>query len=79
MATDAFDKAANQLGDLIDAALRGEDVVLDGKGRGAVRLVPVAPTPMGRPRFGSAAGLIDVPDDFDAPLDVSREYMERGR
>ena len=79
MAPVALDRAAAHLGDLIDAALRGEDVVLDGNGRGAVRLVPVGLASTGRPRFGSAKGLIDVPDDLDAPLDVFREYMEFGR
>ena len=79
MATITLDQATARLGDLVEAALRGEDVVLAGDGRGAVRLVPVTSTSTGRPRFGSAAGLVDVPDDFDAPLDVFREYMEPGR
>lgn len=72
MATITLDAAAARLGDLVDAALRGEDVILDGNGRGSVRLVPVRP-PAARPRFGSAKGLMTMADGFDAPLDDFRE------
>ena len=70
-----LEQATSRLGDLVEAALRGEEVILDGNGRGAVRLVPVV-APTGRPQLGSAKGLIEIPDDFDAPLDDFREYME---
>ncbi len=63
-----LEQATARLGDLVDAALRGEEVILDGNGRGAVRLVPVASS-VNRPQFGSDKGSIEVPDDFDAPLD----------
>ncbi|MEM9164229.1 MAG: DUF2281 domain-containing protein [Cyanobacteria bacterium P01_F01_bin.4] len=29
-----------------------------------------------RPRFGSAKGLIEIADDFDAPLEEFQDYME---
>jgi antitoxin (DNA-binding transcriptional repressor) of toxin-antitoxin stability system len=69
------EQATGALGDLVDAAISGEDVVLVHNGHGAVRLVPVPPSE-GRPQFGSAKGMITMSDDFDAPLEDFREYME---
>ena len=59
---------------LIDEALGGEIVYIVGSGERVVQLVPVAAA--GRPRFGSAAGLVSMADDFDAPLEDFREYMQ---
>lgn len=69
------EQATSSLGDLVTAALKGEEVVLVQAPHSAVRLVPVEPT-NGRPAFGSARGLFTMSDDFDAPLDDFREYME---
>jgi prevent-host-death family protein len=68
-------EAQSRLADLVDAALRGEEVVIAQADRPLVRLAPVQ-TPKPRPRFGSAKGLIVLGPDFDAPLDDFREYME---
>lgn len=58
-------EAAQQLKALLDAALKGERVVITEEA-GAVELVPVKPH---RKRvFGCARGVFDVPDCFDAPL-----------
>jgi antitoxin (DNA-binding transcriptional repressor) of toxin-antitoxin stability system len=59
---------------LIDEAISGEIVYIVGNGEHIVQLVPVAPA--GQPRFGSAAGMISMSEDFDAPLDDFREYMQ---
>jgi antitoxin (DNA-binding transcriptional repressor) of toxin-antitoxin stability system len=69
------EQATGMLGDLVDAAIGGEDVLLVHNGHGTVRLVPVPPSE-GRPQFGSAKGMITMSDDFDAPLEDFREYME---
>jgi antitoxin (DNA-binding transcriptional repressor) of toxin-antitoxin stability system len=69
------EEAQARLPDLIAAALRGEDVVIEQAQRPAVRLTPVG-TQTPRPRFGSARGLLTVPEDFDAPLDDFRDYTE---
>ncbi len=63
----SLDEARARLLDLIEAALRGEDVFILGEDRRLVQLVPVE-MPRRRPRFGSARGLVMVADDFDAPL-----------
>lgn len=70
-----IEEAQNRLADLILAAAGGEEVVISGNGQPAVKLVPV-PTEKPRPRFGSAKGLIVMADDFDAPLEDFKEYME---
>ena len=75
-----LDEAALNLRALIDAAVRGEEVIItapDTAGEQVVRLVAEAATqPEGRrPRFGSAKGLIHLRDDFDDPLPDFDEYQ----
>lgn len=69
-----LDEARLHLLDLIEAAIKGDEVVIIKNNQQAVRLVPVEPARR-KPRFGSAADLVTVADDFDAPLDDFREYM----
>ena len=71
-----IEQANDRLGDMVDAAMQGEEVVLVHSNHGAVRLVPVEQFTTNRPQFGSARGLISMSDDFDAPLEDFREYME---
>lgn len=74
-----LDDAKTQLPDLIDAAVRGETVLIEteagDQGAQTIQLVVVAPHKR-KPKFGSARGLIETADDFDAPLEDFREYME---
>jgi len=58
----------------MDAAIRGEEVLIVNNDRQAVQLVPVVLSQR-RPQFGSAQGLIVMADDFDAPLADFDEYM----
>ncbi len=74
------DEAQEHLAELLDAALGGEEIYIEGAGTVRVRLVPVnaeaeADREYGRPRFGSARGLIHMSDDFDDPLPEFEEYM----
>ena len=71
----SVEQATSQLGKLVVAAVKGKEVVLVHDGHGAVRLVPVV-TATNRPQFGSAKGLVEMSDDFDAPLEDFREYVE---
>lgn len=71
-----LDDATKRLPDLVDAAVRGEEVLItveDTQGTHLVRLVPVI-WERPRPRFGSAKGLFEMSDDFDAPLPDFDEY-----
>lgn len=69
------EQATGRLADVVEAAAAGEEIVLVHGDRAAVRLVPVGAA-KGTPKFGSAKGLIQMADDFDAPLDDFREYAE---
>ena len=66
--------ATTQLPSLIDAAVRGEVVLITTDDLQTVRLVPINHAKPPR-RPGSAKGMIHMTDDFDAPLDDFREYM----
>jgi antitoxin (DNA-binding transcriptional repressor) of toxin-antitoxin stability system len=70
-----LDDAQKRLRDLVNAALSGEDVFIVKDDQQTVHLTPVI-HPMHHPQFGSAKGLIDISDDFDAPLEDFAEYME---
>ena len=70
-----LDNAKKNLGQLIDAALRGDEVVITKEDGPVVKLVPVKRA-MPIPLFGSAKGLITMADDFNAPLEDFREYMK---
>lgn len=67
-------EATKQLPDLIDAAVRGEVVLITTDDRQTVRLVPIRHAKHPR-RPGSAKGLIYMSDDFDAPLEDFQDYM----
>ena len=70
----SLDEAQTQLGDLVDAAVNGDDVFITKDNQQVVKLVPV-PQPKRHPQFGSAKGLITISDDFDEPLEDFKEYM----
>lgn len=70
----SLNEAKTRLLDLIEAALKGENVFIFREDRQMVQLVPVEP-PKRQPQFGSAKGLIVMADDFDAPLADFDEYM----
>lgn len=67
MQTVDVNHATTCLGELVNAAVQGETIVIRNEQQQAVRLVPVA-TPPARPHFGSARGLFEMRDDFDDPL-----------
>jgi antitoxin (DNA-binding transcriptional repressor) of toxin-antitoxin stability system len=74
------DMAETQFRELIEAALRGEDVLITingDDGQPAVRISRVADAPdedRPGPKFGSARGKLTVPDDFDDPLEEFEDY-----
>jgi prevent-host-death family protein len=70
-----LDEATTRLADLIEAAVRGEVIYISKNAAQTVRLVPVVHASAAR-RPGSAIGFLTIADDFEAPLDDFREYME---
>ena len=70
-----LDEAKLRLLDLIEAALKGDEVTIILKDKQqAVQLIPVEP-PVRHPQFGSAEGLVTIADDFDTSLEDFDEYM----
>lgn len=67
-----LDAAKTRLEDLIEAALRGDEVFIIKDDQQAIQLVPLEP-PKRQAKFGSAAGLIWMADNFDAPLEDAKE------
>ena len=70
-----IEEAKIQLPELIEAAVQGEDVFITKEDQQVVKLVAVVQSGQ-RPQFGSAAGLIQMSDDFDEPLPDFDEYMQ---
>jgi antitoxin (DNA-binding transcriptional repressor) of toxin-antitoxin stability system len=68
-----YDEAKIRLPDLIDAAIKGETVLILKDDQPIVQLVPATPLKRWR-QFGSARGLIEMAHDFDAPLEDFKEY-----
>jgi len=78
-----LEEAGSQLSRLIQAARKGEVVILMENSEPVARLVPIteaeATSESTKPhaRRGSGQGLIlYMAPDFDAPLDDFKEYME---
>lgn len=67
----ALNEAREHLGELLDRAERGEEIVIERKGRPAIKLVPVvAKEPMPARRIGgqNLLGISYIAPDFDAPM-----------
>lgn len=59
-------EAKTRLPELIERALKGEEILIENDSHATVKLVAVKNS--GKPQFGSAKGLIEINGDFDAPL-----------
>lgn len=70
----SLQEAQQQLPNLIDAALNGEKVIIQKDTSCQVQLVPLVEY-HSLPRFGCAKGLIEMEEDFDAPLADFNEYL----
>jgi antitoxin (DNA-binding transcriptional repressor) of toxin-antitoxin stability system len=70
-------EASEQLSQLIDAALAGEEIIIIREHHPVVKLTPLTNLPKRYPaKAGSAKGLVWMSDDFDEPLEEFKEYME---
>ncbi|MCK4604615.1 MAG: type II toxin-antitoxin system Phd/YefM family antitoxin [Deltaproteobacteria bacterium] len=67
-------QAKQQLHQLIEQAVGGNEVIITKSGQPVVRLVAITKRRDQR-QFGSARGLIEMSDDFDEPLEDFRDYM----
>ncbi|MEN0062135.1 MAG: type II toxin-antitoxin system Phd/YefM family antitoxin [Myxococcota bacterium] len=73
MKTANIHEAKAHLSELVERALKGEEVIIAKRGVPMVRLVAVTP-PSSRRFLGSRKGQIRVAEDFDAPLDDFADY-----
>ncbi len=70
-----YEEAKISLYDLIESAINGEKIFIKTNNNFGVQLVP-RELPKPKRQFGSAKGLIEIADDFDAPLDDFHEYTK---
>ena len=68
-----YEDLESRLPELIEAAKRGEKVIIAQDGKQVVQILPVRSAR--NPKFGSAKGKIKLAKDFDAPLADFYEYM----
>lgn len=59
--------------ELIELAASGEEVIISEDGKPFVKILAAGIRKKQR-QFGSARGLIEIADDFDAPLEDFQEY-----
>jgi prevent-host-death family protein len=71
----SLEEAKTQFLRLIHDAMSGQEIVITQQNIPVVKLVSI-PRSKPRAQFGSAKGLITMSDDFDAPLDDFKEYMQ---
>lgn len=71
-----LNEAKAHLPDLVEAAQNGEEVIITKENRPVAKIVPINSEQRPHPQFGSARGMVQMADDFDAPLEEFREYME---
>jgi prevent-host-death family protein len=62
MSSVELEEAKERLAELVEQAAQGEDVVITRNGKPLARIVPIRRTR----QFGSAKGLIEMAEDFDA-------------
>lgn len=67
--------AKTHLASILDKVAQGQKFVVTKHGKPVAQIVPV-PTPSQRPIPGLWRGRIWMADDFDAPLEDFKEYME---
>ncbi|TVP62008.1 MAG: type II toxin-antitoxin system Phd/YefM family antitoxin [Nodularia sp. (in: Bacteria)] len=67
-------EASQNLPELIEAALSGEEIIIMKENIPVIKLTPVVPVKRRR-QPGSAKGLITLSEDFDAPLEDFQDYM----
>lgn len=71
----SLEDAQTQFSLLIQKVMAGQEVVIMQGNMPVVKLVSI-PRAKPQAQFGSAKNLITISDDFDAPLEDFKEYMQ---
>jgi prevent-host-death family protein len=67
--------AKTHLSELVEQALRGDEVVISRRGKPAVRLEPVAPVTGALALMGAWKGHVEIAEDFDElPEDIAAAF-----
>ena len=69
----SLEEAKIHLKELVDAALKGEEILIAKDQEHIVKLTPVSAI-KSHTQFGSAKGQIWMADDFDSPIEDFAEY-----
>ena len=70
-----LDEATKDLLALIEAAIKGEEIVITKDNKPVVKLISIDSEPK-RLQFGSAKDLITISDDFDEPITDFEDYLQ---
>jgi prevent-host-death family protein len=70
-----LEQAKVQFSQLIQQAMKGQEIVITENDVPLLKLVSISKSKPSA-QFGSAKGLITMSDDFDAPLEDFKEYMQ---
>ncbi|MDB9428138.1 type II toxin-antitoxin system prevent-host-death family antitoxin [Microcystis aeruginosa CS-555/01A07] len=69
-----LNEAQSQLSDLLKAASKGEQVIIQNHEGQDFQIISLAPT-VKYPQYGSAKGIVKMLDNFDDPIEEFEEYM----
>ncbi|MBF0564512.1 MAG: type II toxin-antitoxin system prevent-host-death family antitoxin [Nitrospirae bacterium] len=67
-----LDEAKANLQAIIQDVIDGNDVIITKDNKSLVKIVPMKKK---TPTFGSARGLLNLSDDFDAPIEDLKNYI----
>lgn len=67
-----LDEAKANLQDIIQDVIDGDEVIITKDNKSLVKIIPVKKK---IPTFGSARGLLNLSDDFDAPIEDLKNYI----
>lgn len=68
-------EASENLSELIDAALRGEEVIIT-KDDSVVKIISATPVKRYPAKAGSAKGMVWMSEDFDEPLEEFKDHAK---
>lgn len=69
-----LNEAQSQLSDLLKAASKGEQVIIQNNEGQDFQLISL-PTTVKHPQYGSAKGIVKMLDNFDDPIEEFEEYI----
>lgn len=68
-------EAYKDLPSLIEAAIKGEEIIIIKDDLPVVKIMPLSPVKQPR-KAGSAKGLVTLSDDFDEPIADFEDYLQ---